>query len=58
MLQKRCSNCFELKPVDQFYRKLDRHQSRCKQCNNEVCFAWRNRHRPKKLERYFETRGK
>lgn len=42
---KKCSNCFEVKSLDQFYRKLDRHQSRCKDCNAEVVRGYQNRKR-------------
>lgn len=33
---KKCTNCFQLKPEDAFYRKLAWRQSRCKACNAEV----------------------
>lgn len=33
---KKCSNCFQVKPLEAFYRKLRAHQSRCKACNAEV----------------------
>lgn len=36
MATKKCSNCFQVKPVSEFYRKLDGYQSRCKACNAEV----------------------
>jgi hypothetical protein len=38
---RRCSNCFQTKPLSAFYRKLDRYQSRCKACNTEVCKGYR-----------------
>lgn len=54
---KRCSNCFQTKPVDQFYVKRGYgHQSRCKLCNREVCYVWANRHKPWKIERYFQVK--
>lgn len=40
-MTKRCTNCFKEKPTAQFYRKLNRWQSRCKDCNAEVCRAYR-----------------
>lgn len=42
---KACSNCFKIKPFDQFYRKGSSYQSRCKQCNAEVCRGYQNRKR-------------
>jgi hypothetical protein len=56
MTEKKCSNCFQVKPISEFYRKCDRHQSRCKSCNAEVCFVYRNRLRPKKIEAYLERK--
>lgn len=41
---KRCSNCFRIKPLEQFHRKLERHQSRCKACNAEVVASWMARY--------------
>lgn len=49
---KRCSNCFELKPLSDFYRKLSHFQARCKQCNNEVCAGYRERVRYKSTKKY------
>lgn len=40
---KKCSNCFQVKTLDSFYRKLERHQARCKACNAEVVRGWKNR---------------
>ncbi len=33
---KPCSNCFQVKPLAEFYKKLSGFQSRCKACNAEV----------------------
>lgn len=44
---KKCSNCFQVKKTEtEFYRKLDRFQSRCKACNAEVVrvYARKKRH--------------
>lgn len=30
--KKRCSTCHELKPLDHFYRRKERHQAACKVC--------------------------
>jgi len=46
--EKKCSNCFKVKPVTEFYRKVYRWQARCKACNAEVCRAYRHR-RQKRL---------
>lgn len=40
---KRCSNCFKVKPVNQFYKKLKRYQARCIACNNEVCKGYQDK---------------
>lgn len=40
---KKCSNCFKYKTVDQFYRRLNNYQSRCKDCNAEVCLGYQQR---------------
>jgi hypothetical protein len=44
---KKCSNCFKLKPVSEFYtrRTGDGRQSRCKECNREVVAGYRERAR-------------
>jgi hypothetical protein len=56
---KRCNNCFKEKPVTEFYPKPsagpNAYQVRCKACNAQVCYAWVNRKKPRKLERYFEA---
>lgn len=45
MKTKKCSNCFKIKPVSEFYtrRQSDGFQSRCKSCNTEVCAGYRER---------------
>lgn len=44
---KKCSNCFQLKPLTEFYVKRwkgkEAHQSRCKACNAEVVRGYRRR---------------
>lgn len=50
---KKCSNCFQLKDLSEFYPKRHRykdriystHQSRCKSCNAEVCAGYKERAR-------------
>lgn len=51
---KKCSNCFETKPVTEFYVKHTKlkdgtirpgHQSRCKACNPEVVAGYHARAR-------------
>lgn len=49
---KKCSNCFELKSLDSFYRKLERHQSRCKACNAEVVRGYNDRAKHGEVKRY------
>lgn len=56
---KVCGNCRETKPLTEFYLKRassDGHQNECKACRTEICYAWANRNRPEKLERYFNER--
>lgn len=53
---KKCSNCFKAKPLAEFYRKRDRHQSRCKACNAEVVYCWNNKNRPDRVEKYLEKK--
>jgi hypothetical protein len=48
--EKKCSNCFKVKPVTEFYRKLNDYQSRCKACNSEVVCAYAKRLREKKRD--------
>lgn len=55
---RRCSNCFQIKPLRDFYRKKNGYQSRCKPCNAEVHYCWANRYKPEKIERYFEMKEK
>ena len=41
---KKCSNCFDSKPVSEFYvKRPSGYQSRCKKCNPEVCKGYRER---------------
>lgn len=40
---KKCSNCFTVKNISYFYRKLKSYQSRCKSCNAEVVRGYRKR---------------
>lgn len=41
---KKCSNCFKLKPTQEFYtRRSGYQQSRCKACNAEVVRGYRER---------------
>lgn len=47
---KKCSNCFEVKPVNNFYKKLQSYQSRCKECNAEVVRGYAKRLREKKRD--------
>lgn len=49
---KKCSNCFKVKSLTDFYRKLDKHQARCKSCNNEVVGAWRDKDRFARSKKY------
>lgn len=48
---KKCSNCFRIKPTEAFYRKrdpkrgVDTWQSRCKDCNAEVVAGYHARAR-------------
>ena len=48
MSEKKCSNCFKIKPVSAFYPKRYRSgytttQSRCKDCNAEVVRGYMRR---------------
>lgn len=53
MRTKRCSNCFKEKLIVEFYPKRymtrtgikEYRQSRCKECNAEVCLGYRDRAR-------------
>jgi hypothetical protein len=42
---RKCSNCFEFKPLTEFYRKRDGHQYRCKVCQPEVARSYARRAR-------------
>lgn len=46
---KRCSNCFQKKPLTEFYRKLASTQSRCKSCNAEVVRGYAVRRREREM---------
>lgn len=56
-MTKKCTNCFQLKPLTEFYRKLKRHQARCKDCNAEVCRSDRERAIRKKLAERWAKMG-
>ena len=57
---RKCSNCFKLKPAEDFYIKRERRkskvyvtrQARCKECNAEVARGWRERKRLEMIDRY------
>lgn len=53
-LEQKCSNCFKVKPVDEFYKKLERHQSRCKSCNAEVVRSYQSAKRFKDSRAHYE----
>ena len=46
---KKCLNCFHLKPLEDFYRKLDGRQSRCKACNAEFVRGYNQRAKRKRI---------
>lgn len=49
--EKKCSNCFQVKPISEFHRKGNGYQSRCKDpCNNEVARAWRKKAQERKIK--------
>lgn len=56
MVEKKCSNCFKIKPVTEFYRKRaygpNGRQSRCKECNNEVVRGYHERARERMRDKY------
>jgi len=52
---KRCSNCFEFKDESEFYRKLQKRQSRCKKCNAEVVRGYARRRKAKEIEAGWRT---
>lgn len=54
---KKCSNCFQFKPLDEFYRKIDGHQARCKACNAEVVRGYRERLRRGEIKRRYNKAG-
>lgn len=55
---KKCSNCFRVKALSEFYVKRGYgHQSRCKSCNAEVCYVYANKRRPHYIERYLDRKG-
>lgn len=45
--EKRCGNCFQTKPVTEFYKKLDGYKWNCKACNPEVVRGFYERKREK-----------
>lgn len=49
---KKCSNCFQFKEYSEFYTRVmgngkTYYQSRCKECNKEVCAGYKKRKREK-----------
>jgi hypothetical protein len=47
MNTKRCKDCGEVKPLDDFHRnnwRKDGHQSFCKPCHNARAATWRSKH--------------
>ena len=56
MKTKKCSNCFHVKNINEFYKKLNSEQSRCKQCNVEVVQGYRLRKRYSLLDNVIQNR--
>lgn len=55
---RKCYNCFEVKPLTSFYKKLTGFQYRCKSCNAEVVRAYyRNLSKRKITERWAALRS-
>lgn len=53
---KKCSNCFQTKPLDDFYvKRPSGHQSRCKACNTEVVAGYKARAHQKLFDQIQET---
>ncbi len=50
----KCSNCFKIKPTEQFYRKLGGRQSRCKLCNHEISVAYQREKRKRESRNNLE----
>lgn len=44
-----CTNCYQMKPYSEYYKKLNGYQYRCKKCNAEVVRAYNKRSREKKM---------
>ena len=55
-MEKKCSNCFKIKPVEEFYvsrtKGPNRYQSRCKACNSEVVQGSRYRRQQKEFSNW------
>lgn len=56
---KKCSNCFKIKCVYEFYSRDqgDGYQSRCKDCNTEVCAGYRERNSHGSLQHRVSSTG-
>lgn len=53
-MEKKCGNCFQIKPVTEFYKKLNGYQWNCKACNAEVKYGYYDRKRTKMRDYYDE----
>jgi hypothetical protein len=54
---RKCGNCFQVKPVTEFYPKRPfnskpTYQSRCKACNSEVVKGWKMRKKQREMEAF------
>lgn len=52
-IEKRCSNCFLVKPLESFYKKETYRQSHCIQCHPEIVAAWKAKSKGKPKRQYF-----
>lgn len=51
-IERKCNNCFNVKSVSEFYRRLDDYQGRCKACQAEVWAGYKARTKGKPKRAY------
>lgn len=60
MTLRLCNNCYELKPLTDFYPKMNRGKpgflNHCKICHREVVYCWKYRNRPDMIDAYLSKK--
>jgi hypothetical protein len=51
---RKCNNCFQIKPLTEFYKKKAGHQYACKSCAKELVYGYRLRKIENKWDKIYK----